>query len=56
MSKLTKEYNVEIFSDNQWRVITRQPMTYLQAVRLMLQDKILRRFHERNEARVLKTQ
>tara|TARA_R110000868_G_scaffold103112_1_gene284027 strand:+ start:2379 stop:2558 length:180 start_codon:yes stop_codon:yes gene_type:complete len=56
MSKWSKHYMIEILRDGQWRVITRHPLTYLQAVRLMLQDTMLRRYHDRAEARVVKTE
>jgi hypothetical protein len=53
ITKWTKCFVVEIQDEGQWKIMTK-PVTELQAIRLMLQDSILRRFYDRNEARVIK--
>jgi len=42
-----------VLENGNWKTMT-QPITELQATRLMLQERILRRFYDRNEARVIK--
>ena len=51
VTKWTKCFVVQIQEDGNWKTMT-QPVTELQAIRLMLQQRILRHFYERNEARV----
>ena len=53
-SKMKKDHIIQIQEDGEWKTISRYPITYLQAVRLLVQDRILKRFHERNEARIVK--
>jgi intein-encoded DNA endonuclease-like protein len=53
ITKWTKCFVVEIQNEGQWKIMTK-PVTELQAIRLMLQERILRRFYDRNEARVIK--
>jgi len=50
---MKKQHIIQIQENGEWRTVSRYPMTYLQAIRLMLQDRILRRFYDRNEARVV---
>lgn len=50
-TKWTKCFVVQIREGGDWKTMT-QPITELQATRLMLQERILRRFYDRNEARV----
>jgi hypothetical protein len=52
VTKWTKCFVVQIQENGNWKTMT-QPVTELQAIRLMLQQRILRHFYERNEARVL---
>ena len=51
VTKWTKCFVVEVF-DGTWKVKT-EPMTQLQAIRLMLSERILRRFYDTNMARVV---
>jgi hypothetical protein len=51
---MKKDHIIQIQEDGEWKTISRYPITYLQAVRLLVQDRILKRFHERNEARIVK--
>lgn len=51
-TKWTKCFVVEIFENDNWKTMTK-PMTELQAVRLMLTERILRRFYDLNQARVV---
>ena len=51
ITKWTKCFVVQIQENGTWKTMT-QPVTELQAIRLMLQQRILRHFYERNEARV----
>jgi len=55
ITKWTKCYVVQVQEDGNWKDMT-TPLTERQAVRLMLQDRILRRFYDRNEARVFQFQ
>lgn len=50
ITKWTKCFVVEVF-DGTWKVKTK-PMTELQAMRLMLQQPILRHYYDTNHARV----
>lgn len=52
VTKWTKCFVVQIQENGNWKTMT-QPVTELQAIRLMLQQRILRHFYERNEARVM---
>ena len=51
-TKWTKCFVVEIFENGLWRIAT-SPMTELQAMRLMLTQRILRRFYDIDMARVV---
>ena len=51
VTKWTKCFVVQIQENGNWKTMT-QPVTELQAIRLMLQQRILRHFYERNEPRV----
>jgi hypothetical protein len=51
VTKWTRCFVVQVQEDGNWKTMTK-PVTYLQAVRFMLQERILRRFYDRNEARV----
>jgi hypothetical protein len=51
---MKKDHIIQIQENGEWKTISRYPITYLQAVRLLVQDRILKRFHERNEARIVK--
>jgi hypothetical protein len=53
VTKWTKCFVVEIFENGFWRTMTR-PMTELQAMRLMLTERILRRFYDIKMARVVR--
>ena len=55
VNKWTKCFVVQVQENGNWKTMT-QPITELQATRLMLQERILRRFYDRNEARVIKLQ
>jgi hypothetical protein len=52
-TKWTKCFVVQVQEGGQWKTMTK-PVTELQAIRLMLEQRILRSFYERNEARVAK--
>lgn len=52
VTKWTKCFVVQIQENGTWKTMT-QPITELQAIRMMLQERILRRFYDRNEARVV---
>ena len=52
INKWTKCFVVQVLENGNWKTMT-QPITELQATRLMLQERILRRFYDRNEARVV---
>jgi hypothetical protein len=54
-TKWTKCFVVEVFENGFWKTMTR-PMTELQAMRLMLTDRILCRFYDINKARVVKVE
>ncbi len=49
-----KDHVVQVLTDGQWRTVNHSPMTYLQAIRLMLGDLYLSRCYERQEARVIR--
>lgn len=53
ITKWTKCFVVQVQEGGQWKTMTK-PVTELQAIRLMLEQRILRSFYERNEARVAK--
>lgn len=53
ITKWTKCFVVQIQENDQWKTVTK-PVTELQAIRLMLEQRILRSFYERNQARVAK--
>ena len=53
VTKWTKCFVVQIQENGAWKTMT-HPITELQAIRMMLQQRILRHFYERNEARVVK--
>jgi len=53
VTKWTKCFVVQVQEGGQWKTMTK-PVTELQAIRLMLEQRILRSFYERNEARVAK--
>ena len=52
VTKWTKCFVVQVQEDGDWKTMTK-PVTELQAIRLMLQERILRRFYDRFEARVV---
>lgn len=49
-----KDHVVQVLTDGQWRTVNHSPMTYLQAVRLMLGNYYLSRCYDRQEARVMR--
>lgn len=51
ITKWSKCFVVQINEDGEWKTKT-TPITELQAVRMMLQNRFLRNFYERNQARV----
>ena len=51
INKWTKCFVVQIYQDGQWETKTK-PLTELQAIRLMLENRLLNNFYQRNEARV----
>jgi hypothetical protein len=51
VTKWTKCFVVQVLEDGDWKTMTK-PVTELQAIRLMVQERILRRYHDRFEARV----
>ena len=52
ISKWTKCYVVQVQEGGDWKTMTK-PVTELQAIRMMLNERILRRFYDRDEARVI---
>ena len=52
MNKWTKCFVVQVFEDDKWKTMTR-PMTEMQAIRLSLTERILRRFYDMNALRII---
>jgi len=52
ITKWTKCYIIQVNDGEGWRTVSKDPLTQLQAVRLVVQTQFLRRYFDTNNVRV----
>jgi hypothetical protein len=52
ITKWTKCYIIQVKDDDGWRTVSKDPLTQLQAVRLIVQTQFLRNYFDANNVRI----
>lgn len=52
ITKWTKCYIIQVKDDDGWRTVSKDPLTQLQAVRLVVQTQFLRNYFDANNVRI----
>lgn len=52
ITKWTKCYTIQVKDNEGWRTVSREPLTQLQAVRLIVQTQFLRNYFDSNNVRI----